>query len=170
MEFISSLFNVKDGNKMIRLYAPKIEDLWFREKILSDEKTMSYNRSWGGIIPFPQYQWKRWYSQWIANKDNRYFYRYIQKDDKFVGEVAYRFDDKRDIYVASVIIYAPYRGKGYGKIALTLLCEKAKDNGVKEIYDYIAIDNTAIKLFLNCGFKEEYKTAEYVMLKKILSD
>ena len=57
---------------MIRLYAPKIEDLWFREKILSDEKTMSYNRSWGGIIPFPQYQWKRWYSQWIANKDNRY--------------------------------------------------------------------------------------------------
>ena len=86
---------------MIRLYAPKIEDLWFREKILSDEKTMSYNRSWGGIIPFPQYQWKQWYSQWIANKDNRYFYRYIQKDDKFVGEVAYRFDDKRDIYVAS---------------------------------------------------------------------
>ena len=29
---------------MIRLYAPKIEDLWFREKILNDEKTMSYNR------------------------------------------------------------------------------------------------------------------------------
>ena len=59
---------------MIRLYAPKIEDLWFKEKLLSDEKTMSYNRSWGGIIPFPRYQWKRWYSQWIANKDNRYFY------------------------------------------------------------------------------------------------
>ncbi|WP_170000957.1 GNAT family N-acetyltransferase, partial [Campylobacter sp. RM16189] len=84
--------------------------------------------------------------------------------------IAYHFDDKRSIYVTNVIIYAPYRKKGYGKIALTLLCKKAKDNGIKEIYDDIAIDNPAINLFLSCGFKEEYRTTEYVMLKKILVD
>lgn len=155
---------------MIRLYIPKLKDLWFREKMLSDEKTMEYNHSWGGIISFPSHQWAQWYNEWIANKDDRYFYRYIQKDNEFIGEVAYRFDDKRNIYVTNVIIYSPYRGKGYGKIALALLCEKAKDNGIKEIYDYIAVDNFAIKLFVSCGFKEEYKTAEYVMLKKILAD
>ena len=57
-------------------------------------------------------------------------------------------------------------------LIISLVSEKygIKYNDLKEIYDYIAIDNTAIKLFLNCGFKEEYKTAEYVMLKKILSN
>ena len=155
---------------MLTLYIPKLQDLWFREKMLNDEKTMEYNRSWGGTIPFPKYEWEQWHNKWISNKDNRYFYRYIQKDNEFIGEVAYHFDNKRSIYVTNVIIYAPYRKKGYGKIALTLLCKKAKDNGIKEIYDDIAIDNPAINLFLSCGFKEEYRTTEYVMLKKILVD
>ena len=71
-------------------------------------------------------------------------------------------------YLADVIIYAPYRGKGYGRKALLLLCETAKDNGIKELYDDIALDNSSVALFLSCGFAEVLRTSEYILVKKEL--
>lgn len=49
-----------------------------------------------------------------------------------------------------------------------MLCEAARANGVEILYDDIAIDNPAIRLFLNFGFCEEYRTDEIIMLKKVL--
>ena len=51
---------------------------------------------------------------------------------------------------------------------LDLLCNAAKQNGVKLLYDDIAIDNPAITMFLQNGFREEYRTHEIIMLKKEL--
>lgn len=42
---------------MVELYKPRIEDLWFREKMLSDDQTMSYNHAYGGTISFPKEKW-----------------------------------------------------------------------------------------------------------------
>lgn len=153
---------------MIKLYEPRIEDLWFKEKMLSDDKTMSYNHAYGGTIPFPKRYWTGWYNKWIKNHNGRRFYRYIKYEDTFVGEVAYHFDEEKEVYIADVIIYAPYRGNGYGYKGLMLLCESAKTNGINEIYDYIAIDNPSIELFLRCGFKEVLRTNEYIFIKKDL--
>ena len=133
---------------MMKLYTPTIEDLWFREKMLGDEQTMSYNHAYGGTIPFPEERWKSWYDRWITNHENKRFYRYIKENDTFIGEVAYHFDEERQRYMADVIVYAPYRKKGYGSKALLLLCDVAKDNGINELYDDIAIDNPSIELFL----------------------
>ena len=33
---------------MLALYKPTVEDLWFREKFMGDEETMSYNIARGG--------------------------------------------------------------------------------------------------------------------------
>ena len=153
---------------MIELHTPKVEDLWFREKLLSDEKTMSYNHAYGGTIPFPKEKWERWYDRWLRNCGNERFYRYIKNGDTFVGEVAYHLDDQRKIYVADVIVYAPYRGRGYGKAALQLLCDAAKEHGIQTIYDDIATDNSSITLFLKCGFQEILHTKEYILVKKEL--
>ena len=38
---------------MLKLYTPKFEDLWFRQQLMIDEATMSYNHAWGGTIDFP---------------------------------------------------------------------------------------------------------------------
>lgn len=32
---------------MITLVKPAFDDLWFREKLMADEETMSYNARWG---------------------------------------------------------------------------------------------------------------------------
>ena len=153
---------------MIELYEPCVEDLWFKEKMMGDTQTMSYNYAYGGAIPFPKEHWVDWHDRWITNHKNKHFYRYIKENDTFVGEVAYHFDGKRQIYIADVIIYAPYRGKGYGRKGLILLCEAARENGIKELHDDIAIDNSSVELFLKCGFMEVLRTSEYVLVKKDL--
>ena len=37
----------------LELYIPKLEDLWFYQKMMSDPETMSYNDPWGGCIDLP---------------------------------------------------------------------------------------------------------------------
>jgi len=154
---------------MIKLYIPKVEDLWFRQMFMQDEETMSYNHHWGGTIPFPEEDWKEWHGDWVINAEEKRFYRYLQEESgEFVGEIAYHYSEEEGKYIADVIVYAKYRGKGYGEQGLRLLCEAAKANGVEVLYDDIAIDNPAIHLFSKVGFCEEYRTDEIIMLKKEL--
>ena len=154
---------------MLSLYKPNYDDLWFRQKMLADKETMSYNHAWGGTISFTEEKWEKWYDNWILNHDNNRYYRYLQNEHKeFIGEIAYHFDKDIQGYIASIIIYSPFRRKGYGKQGLNLLCDAARNNGISVLYDDIAIDNPAIKLFLDNGFIEEFKTKEKVILKKEL--
>ncbi len=154
---------------IITLYTPSLEDLWFRQEMLADEQTMSYNRAWGGTIPFPKEEWQGWYHHWIVNHENKRYYRYLMDNaGRFIGEAAYHYDSGRGIHTADVIVHAPYRGKGYGGTGLELLCSAAKRNGVSVLYDDIAIDNPAITMFLKHGFIEEYRTDKIIMLKKEL--
>lgn len=55
-----------------------------------------------------------------------------------------------------------------GWYALDELCKEAKLNGITKVYDNIAIGNLAVRLFEKCGFKEEYRTDEFVMVGKEL--
>ena len=157
--------------KKVSLYTPGLEDLWFREAFLSDPDTMSYNNAWGGTIPFPRESWEGWYNDWVTAKDGRHFYRYLKNaDGEFVGEVAYHIEGGRNLCMADVIVASKYRGRGYGKEGLFLLCEQTKANGIDCIYDNIAVDNPAIKLFEESGFTVEYRTEEVIWLKKQLLD
>ncbi|MGN0795018.1 MAG: GNAT family N-acetyltransferase [Aristaeellaceae bacterium] len=154
---------------MLRLYQPTYHDLWFRQSMMADEETMSYNHAWGGTIPFPEEKWRGWYDRWIGNDDGKRFYRYVTREDGvFVGEIAYHDDDELDGYVANVIIHAKFRGMGFGGQALELLCAAAKENGIAVLYDDIALDNPAIDLFARHGFREKYRTDEIVLLMKSL--
>ena len=72
---------------MLELNKPELEDLWFREELLSDKATMSYNHAWGGTISFPKEKWESWYNKWVMSCEGKQFYRYIKVDHTFVGEV-----------------------------------------------------------------------------------
>ena len=152
----------------LEVVTPVLADLWFRENLMADEETMSYNHAWGGTIPFPKDQWEDWYDYWIIHHDNQRYYRYLKAGNCFVGEIAYHYDPEYSGYVADVIILAAFRGNGYGGQGLELLCDAAIENGIRVLYDDIAIDNTAISLFLKHGFCEEYRTEEKIVLKKDL--
>lgn len=154
---------------MLALYEPEYEDLWFRQMMLADEDTMSYNRAWGGTISFPKEKWRDWYNCWITERDGGRYYRYlVGRDGRFVGEIAWHYDEELRGNTANVIIWSKERGKGYGSLALELLCAAAKENGITELYDDIAADNPAIGLFLRHGFAEESRTEDKIILKRRL--
>lgn len=154
---------------VITLYKPQLSDLWFRQKMLADEDTMSYNRAWGGTVSFPREVWEEWYSRWLSGTDGRRFYRCVKNEKgDFVGEIAYRYDDELHGYVLNVIICSEYRGLGYGSEALEALINAARESGISEVYDDIAIDNPAVGMFLRRGFCEEYRTDEKIILRKTL--
>lgn len=155
---------------MLQLYTPKFEDIPFRQKLLADPETMSYNQKWGGTIDFHEDRWQDCFDFWIVNHDSKRFYRYLQDTEtgEFVGEIAYHYDSEREVYIADVIVLAKYRGKGFGNQGLQFLCDAAKANEIKILYDDIAVDNSAIALFLKNGFYEEYRTEDCIMLRKDL--
>lgn len=153
---------------IIDLYKPELNDLWFRQKLLSDPDTMSYNKKWGGTIDFPRERWDDWYRRWVVNSENKRFYRYLVCESAFVGEAAYHYDDVRAVFLCDIIVFGEYRGKGYGTVGLWLLCEAARENGVAALYDDIADDNPAVKLFLDNGFAVEQRTEDVVTVKKLL--
>lgn len=154
----------------IVLYRPTIDELSFRRRLLADPATMAYNHAWGGTIDFPRERWADWYARWVEDTSGRRFYRYIRDgaSGSFAGEAAYHFDDESDIYICDVIVHASCRGRGYGRQALSLLCEAAKANGVEKLCDNIAVDNPSVSLFLKCGFREIFRNEEYILVAKDL--
>lgn len=155
---------------MLKVVKPELEDLWFRESMMADIETMSYNDAWGGTIPFPKEDWEEWYTLWVKNSGQERYYRYLKDDANkvFVGEISYHFDKLRNIYICDVIIKAEFRKQGFGTQGIQLLCEAAKANGVEALYDNIAADNPSAHLFLKNGFSIEFQNDEILMVKTVL--
>ena len=155
---------------MLVLHRPSFEEMSFRQELLADDATMSYNHAYGGCIDFSKEKWENWYEKWLKPKNKKYYYRYLYEMDSkiFIGECAFRFDEEDFRWYCDVIIHAKHRGKGYGREGLQLLCEAAKAHGLAELYDNIAIDNSAVELFLRCGFTEVSRDEEAILVKKVL--
>lgn len=155
---------------MIKLITPKFEELAYKKELVVDEETMAFNHNWGGTIDFNEDRWKSWYEKWIKPGDPKRFYRYIFSEELncYVGETAYHYDDQYKGYMVDVIVHSRYRGRGFGRKTLKLLCEEAGKRGVEVLYDNIAIDNPSIRMFLDMGFKETGRDEQFIILKRIL--
>ena len=82
----------------LELHVPTIEELDYRQKIMSDPETMSYNKGYDlgfdgyhsdtGCINFPESEWQDWYEYFVGYEPER-FYAYIKRkaDGAFIGEV-----------------------------------------------------------------------------------
>lgn len=153
---------------MMKLYKPTLSDLWFRRELLSDPETMEYNHAWGCTIDFPEQRWAVWYRKWLDG-DGRYFYRYLVNEaGDFVGEAAYHYVEDLRAYLCDVIVMAKFRGNGYGRQGLELLCQTAKENGLTELFDMIAADNPSINLFLSSGFTVVGEDRDSVVVRREL--
>ncbi len=154
----------------IVLCPPRLEELSFRQSLLADEETMAYNHAYGGTISFPKERWADWYARWLEDSVGAHFYRYLRHEGSgaFVGEAAYYYDGEFDEYICDVLVAAQYRGRGFGRQGLALLCAAAKENGVKRLVDNIAVDNPSVKLFLQSGFRERLRNDEYILVEKEL--
>ena len=120
----------------LELYVPKLEDLWFYQKMTSDPATMSYNANWNvtydgyhrdtGCVDYPDEVLPSWHKNWVGCEPER-FYAYIRRcsDGAWIGDVNFHYNPEKDWWDMGVLLYAPYRGQGYGVPALKLLLEHA---------------------------------------------
>lgn len=158
-------------NNDVDLYVPSLEDLWFREVCMSDQKTMSYNAGYDvhydgyhydtGCIDFPKAKWQ----QWIDEKLNspNFFYAYIVSNNQFVGYVNFNKNPDTNTATMGIVIKSEHQSKGYMRPAMKKLFEKAKDYGVKYLIDTVPENRThALKVFYDLGFE---KTGEFVSKK-----
>lgn len=147
-----------------------MEELAFRRELLADPDTMAYNHAYGGTIDFPPERWADWYARWVVDGAGERFYRYLRResDGAPAGEAAYHYDGALGEYLCDVLVAASYRGRGFGRQGLELLCAAARENGVKRLVDNIAIDNPSVGLFLSVGFRERLRNDEYILVEKEL--
>lgn len=124
--------------KTLELYIPKLNELDFYQKLLSDKDTMSYNAPWFppyGCIDFPKSKWESWYEERV-NNEPKFFFAYLMRieDKKFIGYVNFQLEEKNNYYEMGIVILASERGKGYGKEGMSLLLNRAfVVNDVNEI-------------------------------------
>lgn len=159
--------------KNISLYIPKIEDYWYEEKIQSDPLSMNYNAGYDvsyfgyhydtGCIDFPKEKWQEMFDK---RKNEKKYFAYIKDNDlnEFVGYVNYQYNKNDDRYECGIVIESKHRGKGYSKDALKLLCDEAKNNGIKELYDNFEMDRgNTLSIFKAVGFEvvEEQKWKKF---------
>ena len=153
--------------EQLELYIPALDELWFYREMMSDPKTMFYNANWDvdydgyhkdtGCIDFPESEWAEWYEYWIGNEPER-FYAYIKRisDGTWIGDINFHYTPEREWWDMGIVIYAPYRGKGYAVPALRLMIEHAfRDCGVTRLHNEFEIERrAALKSHLAAGFRD----------------
>ncbi len=151
----------------LELYIPKLEDLWFYQKMMSDPETMSYNAGWDveydgyhrdtGCIDYPDEVLPTWYKNWVGKEPDR-FYAYIKRssDEAWIGDVNFHYTPEKDWWDMGIVIYAPYRGKGYAVPALRLLLDQAfRVCGISRLHnDFETTRDAAWVIHRKVGFKE----------------
>lgn len=151
----------------ISLHIPSYGELWYRQKLLADPATMSYNRGYDldfasydretGCIAFPETRWREFWDDWCSGQDPRRFYAYVMGEDgRFLGEVDLHRSGDEPWYEMGVVLEAAHRGKGYGRPALELLLHHAfavlKAETVRNCFEEERA--AALKIHLAAGFRE----------------
>ena len=146
---------------MLEAHRPSLDDLWFRQALLADEATMAYNAAWGGTIDFPREKWAEWYGRWLEVPETERYYRYLRHREtgRFVGEIAYRLDGEKGVYLCDVIVLAAERGKGYGAAFMDWALNTFRELGINDIDVKVVYDNEAIRFYEKYGFR---KIADFV--------
>ena len=144
----------------LQLYIPRPEDGWFYVNIMTDPATMAYNAPWfppDGCIPHPEKEWKTLLETWIGHEPER-FYAYLQRTDDgaFVGDVNFHYTPERDWWDMGIVIYAPERGRGYGREGLRLLADRAfRVAGVSRLHnEFETTRGAAYRIHIAAGFRE----------------
>ena len=159
-----------ERNKLekLELYIPKLEDMWFFQQMRADPETMSYNANWDvdyagyhrdtGCIDIPDEELAD-YMHRDGDEPERFF-AYIKRrsDGAWIGDVNFHYTPEKDWWDMGIVIFAPFRGKGYAVPALKLMLDHAfRDCGISRIHNDFEVARNEIAAWethRKAGFKE----------------
>ncbi len=167
--------------KKIDLYVPRLEDMWFRRKCMSDKKTMEYNAGYDvafdgynnqtGCIDFPEEKWESWYQEKMTNPN--FFYAYIKdvNTNEFIGYVNFNKNKETKKASMGIVIHSDYHRKGYMRDSMKELIKEAKKRNVEILTDSVPENRIgAHKVFKENGFiiVKEFMTKKFNKDEKVL--
>ncbi len=95
------------------------------------------------------------------------YYYVLEIDDRVIGFIKTepkKMNERRRLYISSVVIDKREQGKGHGKVLMKDIEDKAKAQGFDEItLDVSAENERAVKFYEKLGFE----TAKYLMKKNL---
>ncbi len=158
-------------NKKIILHIPKYKELWYYEKLLADENTMSYNAGYNiksddfeydnntGCIYYYKEALDKWYYDYVINPVNKFYaYIFCEEIKAFIGDVNVHKSNGRDYFNMGIVIEHKYRGLGYSYPALYELMkhafEKLNASEIRNSFEKLRNEKIAIKLHKKIGFIE----------------
>lgn len=154
-------------NNSLILHIPTLDELWYRQRLMSDPDTMSYNSGYDlsltgyhrdtGCIDFPEEEWQEWYEYFVGQEPTRYYAYIVRRSDgAFIGEVNLHRNDDRPWHEMGIVIEARHRGHGYSVWALRLLLAHAFEKmDIEAVHnDFEDVRDAAVRAHLSAGFAE----------------
>ena len=141
----------------IRLRAFEAGDLDAEHAFVNDYETL---RDMMGGIPFPSSMSdeQQWMSQQTSYTRGEYQFAIEDAEGDLVGRCGVtRLDWKNRVGELAIMIGAPYRGRGYGKEAMGLLCDFCfQEMNLHKLKVSVLMTNAAaIRCYEGCGFVRE---------------
>ena len=96
----------------------------------------------------------------MVGQEPERFYAYIKRsaDGAWIGDVNFHYNPAKDWWDMGIVLYAPYRGKGYAVPALKLMLEHAfRDCGISRIHNDFEVARNEISAWethRRAGFRE----------------
>ena len=158
-------FEAHCARSALELYIPRAEDMWFTRRMQEDPATMAYNAGWDvsfegyhpdtGCIDFPESAWAAKHAYLVGHEPGR-FYAFVREREsgEFIGEVNFHRVPE-GWHEIGVVLYAPYRGRGYGYAALELLLRRAfVDCGLPKLRNsFEETRDPGLAIHLRAGFR-----------------
>ena len=150
---------------MAQLLKPERNELIYRRKLLGSRNTMAFA---GGTVPFPKEEWQTFYDTWVDTdpKDSFYGFVYCGGCMDFVGSARYAKNAETGEYESFILIHASHRNSGYGRWAVKLLKEKARENGIDALHAHVRRSWNCSGFLEKTGFTEtgsDEDTIHYVL-------
>ena len=161
------------ASSILRLRAPELSDLDFLFHVENDTRQWVVSAC---KVPYSRYLLQQYIE---ANTHDLYADKQVRMmiEHRDTGELLGAVDlfdfspaDRRA--EVGIIIDRDSRGKGYGREALTLLCDYAEHVlDIHQLYSYVLEDNVpARKLFVSCGFSHRVTLTDWVFVDKKYRD
>lgn len=142
---------------LVRLRAFEQGDVDANHAFINDYETVKGMMSG---IPFPSSyaDERRWLEQQTSYSRGEYQFAVEDFEGDLVGRCGViRLDWKNRLAELAIMIGTPYRGRGYGKEAMSLLCDfcHSEMNLHKLKVTVFAFNEPAIRCYEGCGFERE---------------
>lgn len=154
---------------LLNLRAPELADLDYLFHVENDTRQWMVSSC---KVPYSRFQLQRYVEtnahDIYADKQLRLMVERVE-DKQLVGIVdLFDFSPADHRAEVGIVIDPAYRGRGYGREALALLCHYAEHVlDLHQLYAYVFEDNApARQLFASCGFSEVATLKDWVFVGK----